>query len=275
MKISTVFALVVAVGAAILVVSGCGSSGPVPITSPPSGPPNPTPAANSAVRRSQRHALRVSAAAESSFHAASHADRVAGLGLDAGNRRRSVRRRGRGQSQEIRLFHPPIVSFEPSHADLSIQLTPAITEIGAAATPIWLIWSTTRTTTSGCSTTSARRSPSCARRSPSRLQALFRSSSVLPGSKTAGYTTLGEGRFDVNAALYVYATNESGTRGCSRSVSRTPSRPVRWAQLGQADFVDSSQYLPTARIQPAFCSDSISARCARLNPARRLRRRST
>ena len=46
MKVSTIFALVVAVGAAILVVSGCGASGPAPITSPPQGPANPTPPAN-------------------------------------------------------------------------------------------------------------------------------------------------------------------------------------------------------------------------------------
>ena len=45
MKVSTIFALVVAAGAAVLVVSGCGTSGPAPITSPPTGPANPTPPA--------------------------------------------------------------------------------------------------------------------------------------------------------------------------------------------------------------------------------------
>ena len=46
MKASTMFALVLLVGGAVLAVSGCGSVGPAPITGGVPVPPNPTPPAN-------------------------------------------------------------------------------------------------------------------------------------------------------------------------------------------------------------------------------------
>jgi hypothetical protein len=65
-----------------------------------------------------------------------------------------------------------------------------------------------------------------------------------PGSKTAGFSTLVQGRFDVNAALYVYAL--SAFRGRLFKISFPYARPPGslGINVAQADFVDASQYLP-------------------------------
>ena len=69
-----------------------------------------------------------------------------------------------------------------------------------------------------------------------------------PGSKAAGYTSLGEGRFDVSATLYVYATNGSGNSRLFKIGFPYAKPPgTTGLNLDQADFVDSSQYLPTAK----------------------------
>ena len=65
-----------------------------------------------------------------------------------------------------------------------------------------------------------------------------------PGSKTAGYTTLIQGRFDINAALYVYASNTATPpRLRLFKVAFPYAKPP--GSLGinsaQADFVDSSE----------------------------------
>ena len=160
MKISTVFALVVAVGAAILVVSGCGSSGPVPITSPPSGPPNPTPPAKWLYVDHNgtfyAYRLPLSAASKPALTLAEWP----GLGLTPAIAVGPYGAVAITSPTEIRIFRPPIVSFERSHVDLSIPLTPAITEINASGNADLVDTEYDPTTTSGCSIISAQRSRS-------------------------------------------------------------------------------------------------------------------
>ncbi|HEY3676011.1 MAG TPA: hypothetical protein VGK84_08445, partial [Candidatus Tumulicola sp.] len=148
--------------------------------------------------------------------------------------------------QDIYTFGRPIRSLDPSHAKLKLKLTPAITEIGPAGADLvdieydpnnnlWLF-----NNLGG---------------EISELTAPIRSNSVAgltiafgaPGTKAAGFTGLIQGRFDVNAALYVYAnqaaTDRSGLFKISFPYAKPPS--PEGVNLGQADFVDASQYAAT------------------------------
>jgi hypothetical protein len=151
-----------------------------------------------------------------------------------------------GTNEDIYTFGRPIKSFDPSHAKLTLKLTPAITEMGPSGADLidieydpndnlWLL-----NNLGG---------------EISELTAPIRPNSVAgvtiafgaPGTKAAGYTALIQARFDVNAALYVYAnqaqTNRSNLFKISFPYSKPPS--AVGVDLGQADFVDASQYAPT------------------------------
>ena len=68
-----------------------------------------------------------------------------------------------------------------------------------------------------------------------------------PGSKTAGFTSLVQGRFDVNSTLYVYASSSTRSRLFKIPFPYAKPPSTMGINLAQADFVDSSQYLPTSR----------------------------
>jgi hypothetical protein len=149
-------------------------------------------------------------------------------------------------NQDLYTFGRPITSFDPSHAKLKLKLTPAVTEIGPSGADLvdieydpnnnlWLLNNLGGEIT--------------------ELTAPIQPNSVAgvtipfgaPGTKAAGFTALIQARFDVSAALYVYAnqaaTNRSGLFKISFPYAKPPS-PVG-LNLGQADFVDASQYAPT------------------------------
>ena len=189
---------------------------------------------------------------------------MAGFGIDAGNRRGPLRSRRNHQSHRDSHLPPPIVSFERSHVDLSIPLTPAITEINASGNAdlvdteydpndnLWLF------NNIGAEISELRTPFS------KRMQASVTIGFGQPGSKAAGYTSLGEGRFDVSATLYVYATNGSGNSRLFKIGFPYAKPPgTTGLNLDQADFVDSSSTCRPPRIQPTFCSDSTSERCGR------------
>ncbi|MGC1379444.1 MAG: hypothetical protein WA814_00315 [Candidatus Baltobacteraceae bacterium] len=145
--------------------------------------------------------------------------------------------------QQIRIFRKPIDSFAPSQAALKIKLTPAITEIGLSGADLvdmeydpnqnlWLF-------NNLGGEVSELRNP-LSKSSVAAVTIQFGA----PGSKTAGYSTLVQGRFDVNAALYVYAL--ASTRGRLFKVGFPYAKPPGslGINLAQADIVDSSQYLP-------------------------------
>ena len=154
-------------------------------------------------------------------------------------------------SKKIRFFHPPIVSFEPSHAYLSLTLTPAITSIGLSGADLsdieydpnlnlWLV------NNLGPEITELRTPIS-----KSSVAAVSIGFNV-PGTKTAGFSTLVQARFDVNAALYVYA--ESSTRARLFKVSFPYAKPPGsiGLDLSQPAFVDGSQWPPQARNAPSL-----------------------
>jgi hypothetical protein len=155
-------------------------------------------------------------------------------------------------STEIRFFHPPIVSFARSRARLVLKLTPAITEIGLSGADLvdieydpnqnlWLL-------NNLGAEISELRTP-ITKSSVAALTLDFGA----PGSKTAGFTTLIQARFDVNAALYVFASTSTGRERLWK-VSFPYARPPGslGLSLAQADFVDSSQWPPTASNAPSL-----------------------
>ena len=155
---------------------------------------------------------------------------------------------------EIRFFSKPIVSFAPSHARMRLTLTPGITEVGA---------------TGGAALIDMEYDPNenlwlfnNLGAEISELRAPITKSSVAavtigfgaPGSKTAGFTSLVQGRFDVNATLYVYATCCAPPRSKLFKIAFPYAKPpsVVGINLGEADFVDSSQWPPTAPVAPSL-----------------------
>ncbi len=246
MKLSFVFACAMSVAAAALAISGCGGGGsgptPVAISSPPL--PTPTPAANTLyvdhngilyqyalpLHAQSKPLRRLVEAPSSGLPPQIAVDPYGKIAI--------------ATATTLRIFDPPIVSFAPAHAKLLLTLTPAITAIGPAGADLvdieydpndnlWLL------NNLGADITELR-----APISKSSVAALSIGFGA-PGSKTAGYTTLLQGRFDVNAALYVFAA--SSTRTLLFKIGFPYAKPPSPTGLdvGNADFVDSSQYLPT------------------------------
>ncbi|MBV8530142.1 MAG: hypothetical protein JO104_02410 [Candidatus Eremiobacteraeota bacterium] len=154
-------------------------------------------------------------------------------------------------TEELRIFQPPIVSFARSRAKLRLKLTPAMTGIGQFGADLvdidydpnsnlWLL------NDLGPEITELRTPIS--RSSVAAVTIIWGA----PGSKTAGFTQLVQGRFDVNAALYVYAL--SSTRGRIFKVGFPYAKPPGslGINLAQADFVDTSQWPPTAPNAPSL-----------------------
>jgi hypothetical protein len=155
-------------------------------------------------------------------------------------------------TKELRIFDAPIVSFAASKARLRLTLTPAITQVGVSGADLidmeydpnedlWLL------NNLGADISMLR--PPITKSSVAALSIAFGA----PGSKAAGFTSLVQARFDVNAALYVYATNitlHSRLFKISFPYAKPPG--ALGLNLGEADFVDSSQWPPTARNAPSL-----------------------
>ncbi|HTX60333.1 MAG TPA: hypothetical protein VMH02_11765 [Verrucomicrobiae bacterium] len=144
---------------------------------------------------------------------------------------------------ELLFFRPPITSFAPSKAYLTISLTPAITEIGQSGAVLadvewdpnenfWLL------NNIGGEVTMLPWPLS--KRSVATVSIAFGQ----PGTKTAAYTVLSSARFDVNATLYVLATAPGSGSMLFKSsypYAKAPS-PVQDLDLSVPDFVDPSQF---------------------------------
>ena len=172
---------------------------------------------------------------------------------------------------EIRFFYPPIRSFEPSAARLTIELSPAITQIGPSGADVidaefdpsdnlWLF--------SGLGG------------EISELVAPFRRSSIAsvvipfgaPGTKTASYGVV-QGRFDVSSNLYIYAASATGAQLFKTGFPYAKPPSPTGLNVEQADFLDSSQYLSTDPYRHRLFSDNTSVRLVRMRRrSRRLRR---
>ncbi len=245
MKASSVFALIVAIGVAVLVISGCGSVGPAPGGAGKNAPPPATPPAKWLYvdHDGTFYAYRLP------LTAASKPVRTltewSGLGVPPSIAVGPYGDVALASPSKIRIFAPPIASFEPSRAELSIPLTPAITQVGPYGADLvdmeydpngnlWLF------NNLGGGGISELRAP-LSRHMVASLTLGFGE----PGSKTSGYT-MSQGRFDVNAALYVYAIATSRARLFKLSFPYAKQPSSLGIDLSQADFVDSSQYLPTS-----------------------------
>jgi hypothetical protein len=161
-------------------------------------------------------------------------------------------------NESIRFFAPPIVSFDASHARLILKLNPAITGMGSNGADLvdieydpnnnlWLFNNLGGAGPSGGAGISELRTP-ITKSSVAAVTIAFGA----PGSKTAGFTTLVQGRFDVDASLYVYAS--TSTRSRLWKVSFPYARPPSslGLNLAQADFVDTTQWPPSAPSQPSL-----------------------
>lgn len=250
MKSTTLFLALMVAAAMATVVAGCGgASGPAPqaLSQPPL--PTATPAANvlyadhNGIFYEYRLPLTPSSKPERTLREwpgiapVIAADQYGNVAL--------------ANPKEIRIFNAPIVSFAPSHAKLTIELTPAITNVGAGGADLidleydpnenlWLF------NNLGPEVSELRVPLSKA--SVAALTIGF----GVTGTKTAGFTMLVQGRFDVNAALYVYAS--SSLRSQLFKVGFPYAQPPGplGINLGEADFVDSSQWPPTAPVAPSL-----------------------
>jgi hypothetical protein len=249
MKLSTMFALIVAGAVSVLLSSGCnGVTGPAPLTSPIPVPPNATPPAKwlyvDHYGKFYAYALPISKGSTpqrtltewpgSKFPPVIAVDPFGNVAL--------------ASPTQIKIFHPPIESLDPSKAILTIPLTPAITNIGTAGAnlvdleydPTGNLWLFNDL---GPQITELRTPFS--KHMVADLSIVFGA----PGSKTAGFNILTQGRFDVNSTLYVYATAQTKQGGSISKLFKIgfpyakPPSPLN-VNLLAADFVDSSQYLP-------------------------------
>lgn len=155
---------------------------------------------------------------------------------------------------ELRIFDAPIVSFAASKARLRLKLTPAITQVGTSGADLidieydpnedlWLL------NNLGADISMLR--PPITKSSVAALSIPFGTA----GTKAAGFTSLVQGRFDVNATLYVYASNSAiPPRFRLFKIAFPYAKPPSTVglNLGEADFVDSSQWPPTAQIAPSL-----------------------
>ena len=147
-------------------------------------------------------------------------------------------------ASQIRLFNKPIVSFAPSKARQIIALSPAMTEVGPAGADLvdaqydpnnnlWLF--------SGLGGEITELRAPVSKTSVASVIIPFGA----PGTKTAAYGVL-QGRFDINATLYVYG--QSSTKASLFKASfpyAKPMSPFDGLNIAQASFVDSSQFLNT------------------------------
>ncbi|HXO17358.1 MAG TPA: hypothetical protein VN909_04235 [Candidatus Dormibacteraeota bacterium] len=255
MKASSLFAALVAAGSIATAIAGCGgASGPAP--SAISQPPLPTnsPAANKLYvdHNGTLYEYALPLAADSK--PARTLVEWPGLAVPPQIAVDQFGNVALASSQKIRFFRPPIRSFSPARANLILTLTPAITEIGLSGADLvdieydpnlnlWLL-----------NNLGAEISELRAPISKSSVAALTLAFGA-PGSKTAGFTTLVQARFDINAALYVYAsTTSQPPRSRLWKIGFPYARPPGslGLSLAQAGFVDSSQWPPTAGSAPSL-----------------------
>lgn len=252
MKISAIFAMLMGAAGIAVAISGCAASGPAPqaLSQPPL--PTATPAARWLYVDHNGTLYEYLLPLTSSSQPVRTLTEWPKLPVPPQIAVDQYGNVALASTEEIRLFRPPILSFAASRASVKIPLTPAITQIGISGGAdlvdiefdpnenLWLL------NNLGAGISMLR--PPLSKNSVAALSLGFGA----PGSKTAGFTQLIQARFDVNAALYVFAasTNRSRLFKISFPYARPPGN--MGISLGTANFVDPSQWPPTARSAPAL-----------------------
>ncbi|HTU83423.1 MAG TPA: hypothetical protein VMF61_14925 [Candidatus Acidoferrales bacterium] len=148
-------------------------------------------------------------------------------------------------SAELRFFMPPIVSFEPKRATLILPFNGAITAVGDSGAELndiefdtvgnlWLV------SNIGGEITELRKP--LRKTSVASVFVLF----GVKGTKTSAFTSVLQARFDVNNTLYAYAGGNNGDMLFKLAFPYGGEPSPTGLNLEQADYVDASQYLPTA-----------------------------
>jgi len=250
-KISTFFAILVVTGVLAAAISGCGASGPASVGFSNQPPPTTTPAAGRLYVDHNGTLFEYALPLAPRSRPVRTLKEWPGLAIAPQIAVDPSGKVALASSKSIRIFDPPIVSFAPSHAALKILLTPAITEIGLSGADLvdieydpnfnlWLL-----NNLGG---------------EVSELQAPLSKSSVAaltiqfgaPGSKTAGFSNLIQARFDINATLYVYASSSQRARVFKVGFPYAKPPSSIGLDVAQADFIDASQWPPTAPQQPSL-----------------------
>jgi hypothetical protein len=243
--------------AGIAVAAGCAASGPAPLTISNPPPSVPTPAAGLLYVDHNgmfyEYALPLSASAKP-IRTLVEWPKLAVAPAIAADQYGNV---AVVSPRAIRLFKAPITSFEPQAAKLQIELTPAITPMGPFGADLadvefdpnqdfWLL--NNLGGAGGASITMIR--PPLTKHSIAALSIGFGE----PGSKTAGYTTLVQARFDVNASLYVYASPSNVSHSRLFKVGFPYAKPPSslGLNLAQAYILDASEWPPTAPVAPSL-----------------------
>lgn len=242
------FLCVVALAAAMITAAGCGGGGsgpaPVAIVSPPL--PTPTPAPNKLYVDHNGTLFEYALPLKSGSKPVRQLQEAPGSGFAPQLAVAPYGSVAIVTSTTVRVFKPPIVSFEPSKAHVSIRLTPAITQVGQAGAVLtdaeydpngnlWLV--------NILGEVSELAAPLSRSTTNAAVIVLFGS----PGTKTSGFTPI-HASFDVNATLYVFAAPGAGIESAHLFKTSFPyAKPPSGTGLNLdfADFVDSSQYLPT------------------------------
>lgn len=244
----TTFLAAAALGAAMAVVAGCGGGGsgpaPVAISSPPL--PTPTPAPNKLYVDHNGILFEYALPLKSGSKPVRQLVEAPGSGIAPQLAVAPYGGIAIVTASTVRVFKPPIVSFQPSKAQVSIPLTPAITQVGPAGAELsdaeydpngnlWLV--------NVLGEVSELAAPITRSTQSAAVVVLFGS----PGTKTSGFSPI-HASFDVNATLYVFAAPSGGIESARLFKTSFPyAKPPGGTGLNLdfADFVDSSQYLPT------------------------------
>lgn len=252
MKIVTLFCSLMAAAAVAAAFSGCGASGPAPETLEQPPPPTSTPAAKLLYVDHNGLFYEYRLPLQAGSKPLRELTEWPGLAVAPAIAADQYGNVALASSQQLRIFKRPIVSFAASRAALKLTLTPAITNVGTSGADLvdmeydpnenlWLF------NNLGADISELRNPIS--KSSVAALWIIFGA----PGSKTAGYTTLVQGRFDVNAALYVYASTSTG-RSRVFKIGFPYAKPPGslGINLAQADFVDTTEWPPTAPNAPSL-----------------------
>lgn len=253
MKLSTTFLTLAGVAAIAAFAAGCGTSGPAPLTLEQPPPATSTPAPGLLYVDHNGTFFEYRLPLTQSSKPVRTLSEWPGLPVPPQFTADQYGNVAVASPTQLRIFRAPIRSFDPSHAQTKIKLTPAMTGIGPDGAlladiefdpneNLWLF-----NNLGGLGGITELRPPIKAQTVASVIVIVG-----AKGSKTSGFTVLTQGRFDINATLYFYASASYRSRLFKLAFPYAKQPGTTGLDLKQADFVDSSDWPPTAPNTPAL-----------------------